>query len=233
MNTISTDFSYFIEHDLNPFVLFSNKGSIIYLNYSAELFMSPGIKKELYELATTHATQSFGHRVAMMELSYASYEFYAINVIYSNDEEIAIQLYLRPRPRVADKESPEDYVLTDINLLLQANIEIFSIRYEGKLSLVTDYTMPHIQLHQNGFSLLLRKIFEQFLSSESLKIELTIKIGPKIIVNSKSHSVYLLKMISDQRDDSVDKIVKELAISYDIDVRFEELSAYVELPAIN
>ena len=232
MNTISTDFDFFVEHDHNPFILFSNKGAILYLNKSAELIMGIDTKRELFELAVTYAPQSFGHRVALMELSFSSHAFYGINVLYNNEEEIALWLYLRPRPKASKKENTEGYTRTDLNLLLQANIELFRISYTGKLSLITDYTMPHIQLHQNSFSLLLRKIFAQFSASKTVDISMTIKIGSKIIIEGKSYPLITLKLHADRRNSDNDKLLRELALSNTIDMYFEASSLQLEIPAL-
>ena len=231
MNTISTDFGFVIEHDHNPFVLFSSKGAILYLNKSAELMMDTETKKALFDLALTHAPQSFGHRVALMELSFSSQTFYGINVLYGNEDEIAVQLYLRPRPTIKKQEKREGYTLTDLNLLLQANIELFRMSYTGKLSLITDYTMPQIHLHQNSFSLLLRKVLTQFSDAKTLEITMTIKIGSKIIIADKSHPIIVLKLQADQRDNQDDKSIRELALSADIDMLTEQTSLRLEIPA--
>jgi len=232
MNTNSTDFKFFIENDVNPFILFSNEGSILYLNKSAELLMGIDTQKEIYDLALAHAPQSFGHRVTLMEFSFSSYEFYGLNTLYSNDMEIAVQLYNRPRPKVTSEEILEGYSLTDINLLLQANIELFSMQYTGKLSLMTDYTMPEVQLHQNSFSLLLRKIFAQFRQATHLEITLTIKIGAKIILGDKRYPIISLKLIADHRKGDTDKAIKEIALSNHIDTHFRAESIFLEIPAI-
>jgi len=232
MNTTSTDFGFFIEHDHNPFILFSNQGSICYLNKSAELIMGIDTKKEIFDLAVSHAPQSFGHRVALMELSFSSQTFYGINVLYENEEEIGIHLYLRPRPKINDQAHPEGYTLTDLNLLLQANIELFHMQYQGRLSLITDYTMPHIQLHQNSVSLLLRKIFAQFTTSERVEITMTVKIGSKIIIHGQSYPIVTLKLHADNRDEESDKVIRELAVSNHIDTVFKTDALVLEIPAI-
>ena len=233
MNTISTDFRFFVENDITPFILFSNEGALLYLNKSAEFFMGIDTQKEIYNLAITHAPQSFGHKVTLMELSYASYEFYGINILYNNDHEIGIQLYHRPRPKLSPKEMLEGYTLTDLNLLLQANIELFSIQHSGKIALLTDYSMPQIQLHQNSFSMLLRKVFAQLQETEKLEITLTIKLGAKVIIDDKRYPIISLKLVGDSRDNSTDKAIREIALPNHIDVRFEKSAIFLEIPAID
>ncbi len=232
MNINLTDFSFFVDNDINPFILFSNEGAIRHLNKSAEFLMGIDIQKEIFSLALTHAPQSFGHKVTLMEINFSSYEFYGINVLYNNDQEIGIQLYSRPRPKITQEETLEGYTLTDINLLLQANIELFKMQYTGKLSLMTDYTMPEIQLHQNSFSLLLRKVFTQFQQATELEITLTIKIGSKIIIGDKQYPIVSLKLKTDPRKTGSDKAIKDIALNNHINMRFKENILILEIPAI-
>ena len=232
MNTNLTDFTFFIENDINPFILFCNEGSILYLNKSAEFLMGIDTQKEIFALALAHAPQSFGHKVTLMEIVFSSYEFYGINTLYNNDQEIGIQLYSRPRPKVAAEETLEGYTMTDINLLLQANIELFNMQYGGKLSLMTDYSMPEIQLHQNSFSLLLRKVLAQFENTKYLEITLTIKIGSKIIIGKKRYPIISLRLQADHRDTSKDRAIKKIALVHHMDTRFEKGTLLLEIPAI-
>jgi len=96
MNSILTDFRFFIEYDSNPFVLFNSKGQIVYLNSSAEILMGSCSKKELFELTLSYAPKTFGYKKSLLDLSFGYFEFYAINVLYENEEEIGIHLYNKP-----------------------------------------------------------------------------------------------------------------------------------------
>ena len=51
MNLNLIDFEYFIETDINPFILFNQSGKIEYLNHSAEILLGYVSKKELYDIA--------------------------------------------------------------------------------------------------------------------------------------------------------------------------------------
>jgi len=180
MNTILTDFKFFIEHDSNPFILFSNDGKVVYLNESAELiFLEPSVDKKLFNIALAHAPKSYGYKKTLLELSLGSFQFYAINILYKNDDEIAIHLYKKPITKINNTTKLEGYSCTDLNLLLEANIELFKMQYKGKLLLFTDYDLPRFQLHQNNFSFLLRTLFAQFINSKIINITLKIKICSK------------------------------------------------------
>ncbi|HIP61764.1 MAG TPA: hypothetical protein EYG98_04335 [Sulfurovum sp.] len=233
MSIISTDFKFFIEYDSNPFILFSSKGAVLYLNKSAELLMGIHTERKIFDIALSHAPQSFGHKNTLLELTLGSFEFHSINVLYNNDDEIGIHLYTRPRAKIAHQAKLEGYSQTDINLLLQANIELFNISYNGELKLLADYELPEMQIHQNRFSMLLRKTFEQFKDSKILNINLKLKIGAVIVVGGRKYPIAILELKSQHRETSTDANIQELASNIYIDSHFEEHSITLEIPAIS
>ena len=233
MSTISTDFRFFIEHDANPFILFSNRGSVLYLNKSAELLMGLHVDLKIFDLVLSYAPKSFGYRTSYIELSINSFEFYGINVLYENDDELGVHLYLTPREQTVSDMQLIGYSQTDINILLQVNIELFNMAYRGKLTLMTDYELPELKMHQNHFSILLRRIFEQFASTKMLDITMKIKIGAAIVVNQKRYPIIILQLHSADRDTSADMSIKSMAQENHIDVHFEQASIALEIPAIS
>jgi len=226
------DFKFFIENDSNPFVLFLNSGKIHYLNTSAELLMGSCQPKELFEIALTYAPKNFGYRKTVLDLSFGSFEFYGINVLYENDELLGIHLYNKPMAKVDDNVVLEGYTLTNINLLLQANIELFTIHYQGDIELLTDYEIPELQMHQNNFSLLLRHVFAQFTNVTKLQIELKIKLGERIAVQNKRYSILILEIKSDSRESIKDKALELIALQNHINAHFRKGSITLEIPAI-
>jgi len=234
MNIISTDFKFFIEHDSNPFILFSNDGKVIYLNESAELiFLEPSVDKKLFNIALVHAPKSYGYKKTLLDLSLGSFQFYAINILYENDDEIAMHLYKKPVTKISNIVSLEGYSYTDLNLLLEANIELFKMQYKAKLLLFTDYDLPKFQLHQNNFSFLLRTLFAQFSNSKTVNITLKIKIGELIVVNDKKYPIVLLKIESDQRDTANDIEITKITSNHFINAQFNDQAVQLEIPAIS
>ena len=230
MNSI--DFKFFIENDSNPFILFSNNGKINYLNSSAELLMGSCQPRELFEIALAHAPKSFGYHKTLINLSFGSFEFYGINVLYENEEVLGMHLYNKPMAKIDDSSLLDGYMLTDINVLLQANIELFNINYTGEIKLLTDYDIPPFQLHQNNFSLLLRNLLSLFKESEMLKININIKLGERIVVKNQRYSIIKLQLSSKNRDCSQDKELELLALKNHINIHFKKDTAFLEIPAI-
>ncbi len=154
-------------------------------------------ERELFRLAISYAPKSFGYKKTLLDIAFGYYEFYAINVMYDNEEEIGIHLYHKPMVKLNDVLNLDGYSKTDINLLFEVNIELFKMQYRGKLELLTDYELPKLYIHQNNFSFLIRKIFEQMIISPKITIKIKIKIGEMIRVNGKKYPIILFTFESD------------------------------------
>ncbi len=228
----SINFKFFIENDSNPFILFTSQGKIKYLNTSAELLMGSCQPKDIFKIALTHAPQTFGSQKTAMNLSFNSFEFYGINVLYDNEEYIGIHLYNKPLAKIDDNSLLEGYSSTDINVLLQANIELFNMQYQGEIKLLTDYDIPQFQIHQNDFSLLLRNIFTQFEESENLEILVKIKLGERVVVKNQRYSIIVIQLKSNKRDESTDREIELLAHKNHINIHFKKQEIILEIPAI-
>ena len=228
----SINFKFFLENDSNPFILFSNQGKIKYLNTSAELLMGSCQPKEIFNIALTHAPQTFGSQKTALNLSFNSFEFYGINVLYDNEEYIGIHLYNKPMAIIDDSSLLDGYTLTDINVLLQANIELFNISYQGEIKLLTDYDIPKFQIHQNNFSLLLRNIFTQFEESKALKILIKIKLGERVVVKHERYSIIIIQLQSSKREEHNDREIELLSHKNHINIHFKKQEIILEIPAI-
>jgi hemerythrin len=228
----SIDFKFFIENDSNPFVLFSSEGKLKYLNNSAEILMGSCHPKELFKLALSYAPKSFGYNKTVLDLSFGSFEFYGINVLYENENIIGMHLYNKPMAKVDDSSLLEGYTLTNLNLLLQANIELFDIHYQGKIKLLTDYDIPELQVHQNDFSMLLRHIFAQFSENKKLEIIMKIKLGERIVVKERRYSIIVLQIKSEKRESTQDKEIELISLKNHINIHFKKCATILEIPAI-
>ncbi len=228
----SIDFKFFIENDSNPFILFNNSGKIAYLNISAEVLLGTCSSKEIFDIALAHAPQTFGAKKSVLKLTFNSFEFYGINVLYENEEFIGIHLYNKPLKKPNEQIVLDGFTSTDINLLLQANIELFNIDYKGKIALLTDYDIPEFQMHQNNFSLLLRHIFSAFKESEKLEINLKIKLGERVVIKNKNYSIILLELKGNLQKEQSQELLRKLADKNAIMLQTREKAIVLEIPAI-
>jgi hypothetical protein len=228
----SINFQFFIEHDANPFILFNNQGKIKYLNNSAEILMGSVTPKELFELAVAHAPQTFGFKKSILNLNFNSFAFYGINVLYENEEFIGIHLYNKAIEHSNQKILLDGFSLTDINVLLQANLELFNINYNGSIELLADYDIPKFQIHQNNFSLFLRKVLSQFSKSKKLKISVKIKLGEQVVLKGKKYAIIVLELQGQLTKEEKEETLSQLAERNFITMQVEKNRVILEIPAI-
>jgi nitrogen-specific signal transduction histidine kinase len=232
MNTISTSFKFLVENSNNPLLIFSHDGAVKYFNHSAEFLTSMHLSIKLFRLAVNYASQTFGSRTVYIDLTYGMDRFHAITVLYESDDELCLYLYRTPRATIPKDLSFNGFSPTDINLLLEVNIEFFKIRYRNKLTLFTDYSLPKFQMQQNSFSMLLQKLFEQFFNAKEINITLKIKIGETIIIKKKKYPIVMLEIKSNNRANESDKEIERLSLINHITAYFHRELVILEIPSI-
>jgi len=232
MNSISTDFKFFIEHDINPFIIFDHSGKIIYLNNASEVLLGYVGKQELYDITLSYAPKDFGFRTTRMDLQYDTFTFYAFSVSYENEDEIALHLYNKPRIESQAALEMEKYHVTDINVLLEANISLFKLQNDNPLTLLVDQELPAFKIDQNQFSKLLRKILDAFRASDSIAISLKLLIGEFIIIQNKKERLIQLHIEANGRYVDADHEILKIAQQSHITVIFKEHSIQLQIPFI-
>jgi len=232
MNTISINFEAFIEWDSNPFILFNAKGKILYLNNAAEILFGYVSKQELYDIALAYAPQTFGFKTTSVSLSYDSFTFHAVNIGYENEEQISLHLYHTPRAKPTRKIESNKLIVTDINLLLEANIALFKTKNSNPLRLLTDPDLPPFKIDQNNFSKLLRKIFDSFKSSDSIDISLKLLVGQHLIIENKKESIVQLCIRANGRYADKNKEISDIARESHIKCLIQEYGIQLEIPLI-
>lgn len=232
MNTASINFQSFVEWDNSPFILFSNQGKILYLNNAAEILFGYASKKELYDIAVSYAPQSFGYKTTSLSLNYDSFLFHAITVGYENEEQISLRLYNTPRIKPRGKIETDKFILTDINILLEANIALFKTKNPNPLRLLTDQDLPPFKLDQNNFSKLLRKTLNAFRASDSIDISLKLLIGQHVIIDDKKESLIQLSIEANGRYTDSDEEIRLLAAESQIKSLLREHAIKLEIPLI-
>ena len=232
MNTISIDFQPFIEWDNNPFILFSYQGKILYLNNSAEILFGYVSKKELYDIAVSYAPQTFGYKTTSLSLNYDSFSFHAVSIGYENEEQISLRLYNTPRIKPRRKLEKDKLIMTDINILLEANIALFRIKNTNPLTLLTDQDLPPFKIDQNSFSKILRKIFDTFRASDSIDISLKLLFGQHVIIDDKKESIIELAIKANGRYVESDDEILTLASQNHIRCFLKEHSIKLEIPLL-
>jgi len=226
------NFQSFVEWDNSPFILFNDQGKIVYLNNAAEILFGYVSKKELYDIALSYAPHTFGYKTTSLTLNYDAFIFHAITVGYENEEQISLRLYNAPRPKPTHKIEADKLILTDINILLEANIALFKTKNSNPLQLLTDQDLPPFKIDQNTFSMLLRKIFDTFRASDSIDISLKLLFGQHVIIDNKKEAIAQLSIMANGRYADADTEIRTLADKNHIKCTLKEHSITLEIPLI-
>lgn len=233
MNTKSINFEPFVEWDTNPFILFSQKEKVIYLNHAAEILFGYVSKKELYNIAISYAPHNYGYKTTLLSLCYQNFNFHAVTIGYENDEEISMRLYTTPRLKPSKKIKKDKLVLTDINVLLEASITLFKTKNKNSIKLLTDQALPHFKIDQNTFSKLLRKTFDAFKYSDSINISLKLLVGEHLIIDNKKESIAQISIIANGRYVDNDEEIRKLSLECQTKPILKENSIFLEIPLFN
>jgi len=226
------NFESFVEWDNSPFILFSNEGKILYLNNAAEILFGYVSKQELYDITLAYAPQGFGYKVTTLTLSYDSFMFYAISVGYENEEQISLRLYNTPPAKPRHKIETDKMMMTDINILLEANIALFKTKNTNKLRLLADQDLPEFKIDQNHFSKLLRKALDAFRASDSIDITLKLLIGQHVIINGEKEAIIQLSIEANGRYNDTDEEIHSYALESQIKCMTTEYAIKLEIPLI-
>lgn len=232
MSKMNINFESFIEWDNNPFILFNAESKILYLNNSAEILFGYVTKQEIYDIVLAYAPQTFGYKTTAINLNYESFSFHAITVGYENEEQISVRFYNKPRIKQSTPLETDKLMLTDINILLEANIALFKTKNTNHLQLLTDQDLPSFKVDQNNFSKLLRKTLDAFRASDSISITLKLLIGEHVVIAEKKESIVQLAVQANGRYSDTDEEIQSLADQSFIKCLLKEHMIKLEIPLI-
>lgn len=181
-----------IEYDYNPFVLFNSNAKVISLNSEAQFLLGAITTDELFNLATTYASISFGFKTTFVELDYGRYKFFALTVGYENDDEIGIKLYQAPSFKLY-KPKPIGQ-LTNIYALVDLCISTHSINSSIIFLKDFDPTIPEIVIDPNNFIKILNKIYSCYEENEKIFTKIFYRVGEHIKFEEKKYSIFSIEV---------------------------------------
>jgi len=214
-----------LEHDYNPFVVFTDDGRVKSLNQEAQYLLGEVQNKEIFELAQTYASHSFGFETTILDLSYGSYKFYGLTVGYLDDHEIGIKLYKTTAKKFSNIEENKESV--NLYTLLDLCISAASTRCKSKFIKIFDPTFPEIRLKINNFTKLLDKIYQSHQFATAITTELSLVTGEYIRFENKKYPIFTIKIQSDYRDSSFEKDIENISSMGNTIIRFDEQSTII------
>ncbi len=225
-----------IMKDLNPFLLFDSDGKLVDYNTSAEFLLNDIAIDELYSLALTYASKSYGINNQYIELKYSSDSYYAVSVGYIDDINIALRLFkIIEHNQIKDLQENKSIYQTedfeDVNLFSLIDISKSSTLLQSDIKTVEDYdiSIPEIKLKINSFILLLNSCFGHFKDHKLLTIIIRIKLGEYQMIDNKRHSIISCELQSNQDIDTI-STVEQKAIDANVNLFSTQKSIILEFP---
>lgn len=184
-----------MEHDLDPFMMFNSAGKLSKYNKEAEYLLSYVSSREIYDLAISNASLSYGFKRSFVSLHYERNIFYAILVGYLDEERLGIKLYKEVSDNVKhdiDTQKTEVNIFTLINLSQNSTLSQSSIM----INELYDPSIPDIKLGVEKFLNLLNHIFREYQEADELSLKVFLKIGETMLLEGKKYPICSIKFHS-------------------------------------
>ena len=197
-----------IENDLNPYILFDNNGKLKDFNKEAEFLFNYVKPKELYELAISNASASFGFNPKFILLKYGKFSFYAILVGYINDDEIALRLYKEVTAINEITTINSNLELVNIYSLIEISVNTILLQENIQIEEIYDVSIPEMKVNINNFLLTLNDCFGLCRNSKTLKLKVSIKMGEYEVIEKKKYQIICIEFIAN----NIANITKDMDI---------------------
>ncbi len=184
-----------IEYDLNPFLLFDSNGKVKSYNKEAEFLLNFVSIKELFQLAVSNASTNFGFNQKYISLKYNKLFFYAILVGYVSEDEIALRLYKVVSNKV-NTINKNKLKLVNIYSLIDLSKNSTLLNSDLKINELYDVSIPEMKININEFLLCLNDCFTYFMDTDSLSLQVQIKIGEYEILDETKYKIISLEFTS-------------------------------------
>ncbi|MDD2894475.1 MAG: hypothetical protein PHG81_00530 [Aliarcobacter sp.] len=222
-------FEEWVELDLNPILSFSSNAKILYSNSEAQFLLNRIKQKELFDLALTYAPKTFGAQTSYIDLNIKNYTFYAITVMYENEDEIHMKLYKSAMVKKESSLNIKNINTTNIFTLVDLAISTSKIKNEINFTKNYDPSIPEFKLDASTFIKTLNNIFEAFRDKENVTCSILLKIGEYIKIDNKKYSLISVEISSNKKSDFSSIITKE---NNSFILTADETKVNIDLPLI-
>ena len=186
----------FFEHSIDPFILFDSEGNVIEYNDEGEYILSKIDKSELFNLAVSHASMTFGFKQTLVELDIGHSTFCAINVGYINSETIGLVLHknlCNKKYKNLSQNLQYANIFTLIDIAINTNLPD-----DVKIVKEYDASIPEFKININRFLQFLNKIFKQIKNAKDIRIVIKIATGETVVIDKKRYQILTIDIITDQ-----------------------------------
>ncbi|GAX86924.1 conserved hypothetical protein [Lebetimonas natsushimae] len=180
-------FKFWIEYDINPFIVFDYKSNIIYCNQEAEIFLSYINKKEVFEFAIKNAPNN-GIKTEFKEIKFDKFEFMGYSIGFY-EEKLGVRFFINTEKQNLTLHNLEK---VKFSMLLEFVKEYLNLKGIN-IDTFYDPSIPEIYLNKKE---LLNIIFEMLENSKSAKISSKIIVGEYIKIDNKKYPLAQIDIIT-------------------------------------
>ena len=222
-------FEEWVELDLNPILSFSSSAKIIYSNSEAQFLLNRIKQKELFDLALTYAPKTFGASTSYIDLTIKNYTFYAITVMYENEDEIHMKLYKSAMVKKESKLNIKNINTTNIFTLVDLAISTSKIKNNINFTKNYDPSIPEFKLDASSFIKTLNSVFEVFKNKNNVACSILLKIGEYIKIDNIKYSLISVEIVANEESDFSSLNIKE---TNSFIITYDDSKVTIDLPLI-
>jgi nitrogen-specific signal transduction histidine kinase len=176
-------FEFWCEYDINPLIIFNEKGYIEYCNQEAEIFLSYVNKKEVYEFVIKNAPSKPGVKTEFKQVKFKDFEFNGYSIGYKDDSSIGIRFFINTNTHSIELTELEEI---DLSMLLNFAIEYATLKNSISITTMFDPSIPTILVHKKA---LLDIIFDMLENRKEALISTKINVGEYIKINDRKYQI--------------------------------------------
>ncbi|MEN8718075.1 MAG: hypothetical protein ABF301_05425 [Sulfurovum sp.] len=223
-------FEKWVDVDLNPIITFTSSGRIAYSNSEAQFLLSRISQKELFDLAVQYASQTYGINTTYIDLRLKNYVFYAVTVMYENEDEIHLKLYksatVKKDKKLSTSNTNTTNIFTLVDLAISTNKTKSSVNYKKNY----DPSIPEFKLNSSAFIKVLNQVFSSFENSSNIECSIFLKIGEYIKIEGKKYPLISVEISSEDYNSFDELKAKEFDLFI---VICERNKVTIDLPLIS
>jgi nitrogen-specific signal transduction histidine kinase len=185
------NFDIWVQKDINPFIIFNEKGKIKYLNDEAEYFLSFVNEKEIFEFAINNLKDKFITINGYFKFN--KFEFVSISIGYEENE-IGIKFYKSILP--VKKVKTEGLEKINLFFILEFCRNYVFLDKNIEFEDFFDVDVPQFFADKKSLIKALNSLFSKFKDEKKLNVVVKFVLGEKIKVNNKNYPVIGIKIKS-------------------------------------
>jgi len=176
-------FEFLIEYDINPVIIFNEKGHVLYCNQEAEIFLSYVNVKDIFNFTIQQAPLKEGIKTEFKNINFGEFSFNGYSIGYQEGSKIGIRLFINTKKHQFTLENLEK---VDLNKLIDFAIQYINLKQKTKFKIYPDLSIEEVYISKKEF---LQTLFEIFENQKKVEIYTKFNIAEVVKIKEKKYSL--------------------------------------------